>query len=306
MKKISMIFALLCAFAACSVLMSCASTGVKYYGEPMTGYGYSPAWVSPEDFGDGSESGIAIDGFEMPDGRTLTVRFFAPTVEECHKMFEYIAEIEGVPQGEKWYKHHDIDLESPEAKNLLTTSADVDYEDFYRHTFNNEDFPEIANFMKEKGLPFAVGIEREGNKVYLFQIAPFHQIWGKLLVQYVVLIDEATFKERQAKKIEERQAEMVKKDAARSAAIQKMLADMQTSKRTIWLWHLSTVGASTGLRGVVEQGEIGFWYRIVYNDGTYSYCISKERQWYLQENATGRMKKLDSIDVPAQVRSLAD
>lgn len=94
-------------------------------------------------------------------------------------------------------------------------------------------------------------------------------------------------------------------------------SDVQTSSRSTnttkpkptqqqeWLWYSASIGHRTNSNFGTKEYESGFWYRIVYRDDNYCFCISEDRKWYLRDSR-GHLTRIDTSDVPDWIREMAN
>lgn len=72
-----------------------------------------------------------------------------------------------------------------------------------------------------------------------------------------------------------------------------------------WLWYSASIGHRTNSNFGTKEYESGFWYRIVYRDDNYCFCISKDRKWYLRDSR-GHLTRIDTSDVPDWIREMVN
>lgn len=72
-----------------------------------------------------------------------------------------------------------------------------------------------------------------------------------------------------------------------------------------WRWYSGSTGRRTNSGFGSNEYQKGFYYCIVYCEGSYCYCISKAREWYIMDSR-GKLTKISTSDVPYWVREMVE
>ena len=247
----------------------------------------------------------------LPNGKTIETMYFFKTLKSANrwivKSVRTLAVEAGTPS---YYRKHSV--LTNEEKIAMKKGETIETDDWFYATYTYDEIGSLGQMMKELEYEAGTMLFKQDDVIIIVAIVA-EKKFTKFVYEEYICVDEATYETLGQKTFAQKLIGGLKKatDGATDiteglvgGAFESLTAENSNSQD--WHWYGGNIGYRAGGRYGTQESEEGFWYRVVYNDGVYCYCIRRDtRTWYLRDSV-GNLTPIATSNVPAKVRALVE
>lgn len=250
-------------------------------------------------FGKGNaEADYEVTNVQMPTGRQIQNLYLFSNAKNYQKYWNQVVYKKFHKEEVQWWPKYLLDDDDGKKfKIWRNAKIAVDEDGFFRKFYSLSQCGTMGSFMKENGYNIGLSVFQSGSSLIVALLST--ENYSEFSYIETLYVDDSV---RQAFKEAKQQA---KEQQAREILGTKVTGSSYNSPQ--WYWHSSGGGGVfvAGLGGQLVPAGESFWYRVVYDAGTYSYCITRSGKWYLHRES-GEWIVLSASDVPTSVRTMAE